>query len=61
MSKTKQKPPQLSRQEWNSYEKAVLEGLESGPGREVTSEFWEEKRRRLIEEYGSGTFEPPPP
>jgi antitoxin ParD1/3/4 len=34
-------------------EALLIEGLESGPPIEVTPEFWEEKRARLLERYGN--------
>ncbi|WP_435015489.1 ribbon-helix-helix domain-containing protein [Tundrisphaera sp. TA3] len=47
------------RKEELHLEKLLLEGLNSGEGRLVTEEFWEERRRRILERYGNGN-EPTP-
>jgi antitoxin ParD1/3/4 len=35
-------------------EELLLEGLDSGPGIDVTPEFWEKMRSELIERYREG-------
>ena len=35
-----------------ALEQLLLEGLDSGPGIEVTPEYWEKKRAELIEKHG---------
>jgi putative addiction module CopG family antidote len=36
---------------WEIAERLVLEGLDSGPPKAATPEFWQEKERRLSERF----------
>jgi antitoxin ParD1/3/4 len=42
----------LQRRREERLEALLIEGLDSGPPIPVTPEFWEERKRRLLEEFG---------
>ena len=47
-------PPNTFHSE-TELEQMLLDGLNSGPGRAVNSEYWQEKKKRLTEQFGRRT------